>query len=141
MPDEESKPFRVSIVIKVDRPELRGSSYHPVPPGTRALCVEYHASQTDALRSFEAVLRGSHDFASEYAAAVQVDRMRSWCGPRTIRRRVERPREGTESAGDHTRRLLQVAAVRRVAARGGSQPDWMFPLVWRSPRVAPSATR
>ena len=143
MAEPTDKPFRVSIVVKVDRPELRGASYAPVAPGTRVLCVEYHATQTEAISSFEAVLRGTWDFSSEYAASVQVDRMRSDRGPRSIRRRVERAPRETERDDVRARLLLQVAAVRRSAARGVRQPDWMFPLVWRrtSANVTPSHER
>jgi len=127
------KPYRVTIVIVVDRPELRDASFMPVAPGTRTVWTERYATQGQAVRLFKEILRGAWDFASEYVAAVSVDRMQSVASPRTVRCRVERERTQTETIVQWRRRSLQVAAVRRCARVGLS--TLVFPLVWRYPPV------
>jgi hypothetical protein len=126
---DTSKPYRIDIVICVDRPELRDASFMPVPPGTRTVCRYWHATQGAAVREFSSIVRGDWDFASEYAAAVSVVKMQPSRSPRTVRRRVECTREQLEDVTTRRRRSLQVAAARRGAL-----------LVWRFPPLRAAAS-
>lgn len=128
-----SKTYRITIVTKIDRPELRGTSYTPCAPGTRAVNTLWHSTHGAAVLEFDSIVAGSWDFASEFAETVRLVQIRYGKSPRTVRRTVSRTRNETRRIW--IQRSLQVSAVRRAASRNDN-PDWMFPLVWREPYVS-----
>lgn len=58
--------------MRVDRPDLRNSTYPTVEAGRRIDASFNVASHRAAIAAFNDVLAGAWDFASEYAVAVSV---------------------------------------------------------------------
>lgn len=91
--------YRVIVRTMVDHPELRSETLPKVRAGA---CIVNHASYEGAGRAlFEmrTVLEGHWDFASEFAYAVDIERVNHTTGKRTtFRKRIERMQDRVAAA-------------------------------------------
>lgn len=63
--------YLVEFTTTVDHPELRNSSYRPVPAGSRFFEQKGFATRRAAMALVEEILSGQYDFASELVTTVR----------------------------------------------------------------------
>ena len=87
--------YRVILRTRVDRPDLRGSTFAPVKPGHVVVSQRDVWTLAEATSRYSEAIDGAWDFESEYLESAEVVRMSPGSSPRTVRRRVERNRAAT----------------------------------------------
>lgn len=63
--------YLVDYTLTVDRPELRDSSYRPVPAGTKCALQARFATRAGALAFVAEIMAGQWDFAAEIVTSVR----------------------------------------------------------------------
>lgn len=113
--------FTVDFTIVVDRPDRRGPDFLKVEAGHKFHESWQYRTRGEAIRVFASILRGEHDFGSEYVSKVEVldrdcYRDRS---PKYVRRPVERRRKaGAGTCAYDCGHALCLETIARDAAEG-----------------------
>jgi len=114
MSNTKTERYEVRFTITVDRPELRGPTYAPVAAGTKIPTVVTTTSHNQAVRLYDAILRGEEEYRSEYVTSVQVVARTKSGNIRQVRVYRTLERQETRKERDHA--ILAVHAARRGAS-------------------------